>query len=283
MAMAEDIETLGDLTSQSLVPESAEGVATIHSRQIGTAAGIQAVPSILAAVDTSLRWEPAVFDGADLALGTRIGVISGQARSLFISERIVLNILGRLSGIASLTKKYVEAVKGTSARIYDTRKTILGWRRLEKYAVRCGGGMNHRTGLYDAILIKDNHLAFGAGTEESPRFSPAEAVTYAKEFLNRHFDDVPIVEIEVDTLEQLKEILPTEPDIVLLDNMTPAQLTDAVRMRNILNPKVELEASGGITLQTVSSVAKTGVERISVGALTHSAGSLDLGLDWGTN
>jgi nicotinate-nucleotide pyrophosphorylase (carboxylating) len=187
-----------------------------------------------------------------------------------------------LSGIAALTKRYVDAIRGTKSGIYDTRKTTPGWRRLEKYAVSCGGGTNHRTGLYDAILIKDNHLALGR--QEGTPFSPAESVLRAKEFLQRRFAEqsmnLPIVEIEVDTLDQLREVLPTEPDIVLLDNMTPSQLAEAVGIRNSIKPNVQLEASGGITLETVRRVAETGVERISVGALTHSAVSLDFGLDW---
>jgi len=171
-------------------------------------------------------------------------------------------------------------VRGTRADIYDTRKTTPGWRRLEKYAVGCGGGKNHRAGLYDAVLIKDNHLALGR--QQSPPFSPAEAVIRAKEFLRHRFTDIPIIEIEVDTLEQLREVLPVEPDIVLLDNMTPQKMAEAVRLRDSIKPSVELEASGGISWETVRAVAETGVERISVGALTHSAVSLDFGLDWCT-
>jgi nicotinate-nucleotide pyrophosphorylase (carboxylating) len=204
---------------------------------------------------------------------------------MLTAERLTLNLLGKLSGIATLTRKYVEAVSGTSAKIYDTRKTTLGWRRLEKYAVRCGGGQNHRTGLFDAILIKDNHLAFGRDNEKP--FTPAEAVTQSRQFLNLHADSFglepfPMIEIEVDTLQQFQEVLLAEPNIVLLDNMTPSLLVQAVEIRNRTAPGVELEASGGINLKTVEAVAKTGVERISVGALTHSAVALDLGLDWGT-
>jgi len=186
--------------------------------------------------------------------------------------------LGRLSGIATLTRRYVDAVQGTNAQIYDTRKTTPGWRQLEKYAVRCGGGNNHRAGLYDAVLIKDNHLALGRQGNEP--FTPAEAVIRTKEFLRKRSACLPIIEIEVDTLEQLREVLPTGPDIVLLDNMAPPQIVEAIHIRNSLNPNVQLEASGGITLETLRSIAETGVERISVGALTHSAVSLDFGLDW---
>jgi nicotinate-nucleotide pyrophosphorylase (carboxylating) len=199
----------------------------------------------------------------------------------------VSNFLSRLSGIATLTARYVEAVRGTSASIYDTRKTVPGWRRLAKYAVRCGGGKNHRAGLYDAILIKDNHLAFGADGGWSPdarRFTPAEAVQKAREFIEIHIPavkrDQVIIEIEVDTLEQLEMVLPQQPDIVLLDNMGPEMLRKAVARRAAISPTTELEASGGVHLDTVRALAEAGVERISVGALTHSAVCLDFGLDW---
>jgi nicotinate-nucleotide pyrophosphorylase (carboxylating) len=200
-------------------------------------------------------------------------------------ERPLLNMLGRLSGIASLTRRYVDAVRGTLAGIYDTRKTTPGWRSLEKYAVRCGGGRNHRAGLFEAVLIKDNHLALGA--ELRPLgiggYSPAEAVLKARQLLIERLGDAgrqAIVEIEVDTLDQLDEVLAVGPDLVLLDNMSPALLREAVARRNARCPAVELEASGGIDLGTVRGVAETGVERISVGALTHAAVSLDFGLDW---
>ena len=276
IAVWEDAETDGDLTSGALVPKRARGAANIVARENGVLAGSRAVPTILAAIDPTLSWIPRLEDGAPLQPGTAVGEIRGPARSLLTAERIALNLLGRLCGIASLTRRYVDAVAGTGARIYDTRKTTLGWRRLEKYAVRCGGGNNHRTGLFDAVLIKDNHLAFG---KESDDFTPAEAVRRTRDFLN---DSTRIIEIEVDTLEQLRAVLPASPDIALLDNMNAATLRQAVEIRNMLNPNVDLEASGGINLSTVRGVAETGVERISVGALTHSAIALDLGLDWKT-
>jgi nicotinate-nucleotide pyrophosphorylase (carboxylating) len=205
-----------------------------------------------------------------------------------------------MSGIATLTRQYVEAVRGTKARIYDTRKTTPGWRRLEKYAVRCGGGSNHRTGLFDAVLIKDNHLAFGdlalgdlalgdlaLGAEASSAnpvsYTPAEAVLRARRFLDEQglaAQGCTIVEVEVDTLEQLDEVLPAGPDIVLLDNMSPPMLVEAVARRNAAGSAADLEASGGVNFATVRQIAQTGVERISVGALTHSAVCLDVGLDW---
>jgi nicotinate-nucleotide pyrophosphorylase (carboxylating) len=283
IALFEDREISDDLTSLALVPETVQGSATVVARSTGILAGVPLISLILSAVDPELVWKPNLEDTAELTRGTVVGTIRGPARGLLTAERLVLNFLGRLSGIATLTRRYVDAVSGTQAHIYDTRKTTPGWRRLEKYAVHCGGGRNHRTGLYDAVLIKDNHLALGQ--QNSEPFSPAEAVVRAKEFLRQRFSDLPasespIVEIEVDTLEQLREVLPTEPDIVLLDNMTPSQITEAVQIRNSVKPGVQLEASGGITWETIRSIAETGVERISVGALTHSAVSLDFGLDW---
>jgi len=288
IALFEDAETTGDLTCLALVPETAQGAATVVARTEGILAGVPLVPQILSAVGAALVWEAILEDSAELTCGTIVGTIRGSARGLLRAERLVLNFLGRLSGIATLTREYVNAVQGTKTDIYDTRKTTPGWRRLEKYAVGCGGGKNHRAGLYDAVLIKDNHLALGQ--QESEPFSPAEAVVRAKKFLRGHFEaqssaalpivDSPIIEIEVDTLDQLREVLPAEPDIVLLDNMSPTQIMEAIQIRNAIKPNVQLEASGGITLKTVRAVAETGVDRISVGALTHSAVSLDFGIDW---
>jgi nicotinate-nucleotide pyrophosphorylase (carboxylating) len=195
-------------------------------------------------------------------------------------ERPILNLIGRLSGIATLTRDYVRRVEGTAARIYDTRKTTPGWRRLEKYAVHCGGGHNHRTGLFDAILIKDNHLALAA----EKNLTPAAAVQAARNFLAQldaqYISKDMLVEVEIDSLDQLNDVLAAGPDIVLLDNMPLETLQAAVARRNELAPNVELEASGGVSLETVHEIALTGIERISVGALTHSARSLDIGLDW---
>jgi nicotinate-nucleotide pyrophosphorylase (carboxylating) len=239
---------------------------------------------VLSELDPLLRWLAEVDEGQLVQPGRRLGLVEGPVRSLFAAERLVLNLVGRLSGVATLTREYVEAVKGTGARVYDTRKTTPGWRRLEKYAVRCGGGNNHRTGLFDAVLIKDNHLALGADASPAvARFTPAEAVAEARKSLEKQ--DVPdarqtIVEVEVDTLEQFDEVLAAGPDIVLLDNMTLDQLREAVGRRDAGAPAIEIEASGGINLQTVRAVAETGVDRISVGALTHSASCLDLSMDW---
>jgi nicotinate-nucleotide pyrophosphorylase (carboxylating) len=280
LAIQEDLGAEGDCTTNALVDENAIGGASVMARRSGVVAGLPFVAMTLAAVDPQLEWLPHLEDGQPVGQGSCAGVIRGPVRGMLSTERIVLNLICRLSGIASLTRKYVEAVAGTKAKIYDTRKTTPGWRRLEKYAVRCGGGQNHRGGLFDAVLIKDNHLAWGAQADVSAfrgTYTPAEAVRIAKSQVR---ESSKIVEVEVDTLDQLKEVLPANPDIVLLDNMPPEKLRRAAEMRNRLNSAVELEASGGINLQTIRAAAESGVERISVGALTHSAVALDFGLDW---
>jgi nicotinate-nucleotide pyrophosphorylase (carboxylating) len=228
----------------------------------------------------AIELEAHVSDADEVAAGAIVAELSGSARDMLTCERPLLNLLGRLSGVATLTRAYVRQIEGTAARIYDTRKTTPGWRRLEKYAVRCGGGYNHRTGLFDAVLIKDNHLALAA----ERGLSPADAVGTARDFIaqrgpeNRAND--LLLEIEVDRLEQLDDVLRAEPDIVLLDNMSPDELRSAVARRNEIAPQIELEASGGVSLATVRDIALAGVERISVGGLTHAARWLDLGLDW---
>ena len=281
LAIREDLGQQGDWTTRALVGEEVAGQAAIVARQPGVVAGVAAVGMTLREIEPRLEFSPDLQDGRSVAPGDRIGRIEGPARGLLTAERIVLNMLGRLSGIATLTRRFVEAVAGTKARIYDTRKTTPGWRRLEKYAVGRGGGHNHRTGLFEAVLIKDNHLALGCQEAE---FSPAQAVGRARQYVRDHGSgqdgsDV-IIEIEVDTLGQLDDVLPAGPDIVLLDNMGPAELREAVARRDGAAPAVELEASGGVNLDTVRQLAAAGVDRISVGALTHSAESLDLGLDW---
>ena len=239
----------------------------------------------MAAIDAKLTWSPETHDGQTIEQGNRIGVIDGPVHGLLAAERLMLNFLGRLSGIATLTRQYVDAVAGSGVRIFDTRKTTPGWRRLEKYAVRCGGGWNHRLGLFEAILIKDNHLALGAtSVAQTLRYTPAQAVLRARKYIAEHAGkgdpSTMIVEVEVDNLEQLEEVLLAGPDIILLDNMSCEQLCKAVACRDNINPAVELEASGGVTLATVRSIAETGIERISIGALTHSAPVLDFGMDW---
>jgi len=292
LAFREDLGTLGDCTTEALVPESARGRAAIVVRHAGVLAGEAAIAATLARFSagispgqTGLKWSRQAQDGDALVARQAIGSVEGPARAMLAVERPLLNMLGRLSGIASLTRRYVDAVSDTRTGIYDTRKTTPGWRSLEKYAIRCGGGRNHRAGLFEAVLIKDNHLALGA--ELRPQgaggYSPAEAVLRARQFFLERLGDAAgeaIVEVEVDTLEQLDEVLAVGPDLVLLDNMNPATLREAVARRDSRFPAVELEASGGIDLGTVRQIAETGVDRISVGALTHSAVSLDFGLDW---
>jgi nicotinate-nucleotide pyrophosphorylase (carboxylating) len=284
LAVREDLDRMFDWTTVCLVPSGALAKAAVVSRQPGVAAGLKAAELALSEMDAQVTWSPKVEEGARIAQGETLATIAGPARSLLTAERILLNLIGRLSGIATLTRQYVEAAAGSSARIYDTRKTTPGWRRLEKYAVRCGGGHNHRTGLFDAILIKDNHLAFGAAGVGALHLTPAEAVRRAREFATLMAADssaaAMIVEVEVDTLEQLEDVLTAGPDLVLLDNMPPDVLRRAVALRNKMAPGIELEASGGVGLQNVAAIAASGVERISVGALTHSAVVLDVGLDW---
>lgn len=275
LALAEDLATLGDLTSQAVLPAELHGQAVFVARVAGVIAGLKAVELVLQAVDARLQWQGLVEDGSTVPAGQRLAVVSGPLRGLLTAERTALNFVQRLSGIATLTRRYVDAVAGLPCRILDTRKTTPGWRLLEKYAVRCGGGHNHRFGLYDGILIKDNHLApFGSGPS-----AIVQAVQAARAALAARSLLCPL-EIEVDHLEQLDAALGCGPDIVLLDNMTPEQLRAAVRRRNERAPRVQLEASGGVTLATVRAIAETGVERISVGALTHSAAALDIGLDY---
>ena len=288
LAVCEDLQRAQDWTTVSLVSHDAEGRAAVVVRESGVLVGMRAAEVVLDEMESGASWHVAVEDGARVDAGTVVARISGPARSLLTCERIVLNLIGRLSGIATLTHEYVARVIGTRAHIYDTRKTTPGWRRLEKYAVRCGGGHNHRTGLYDAILIKDNHLAFGAGrlaAGVTPNFQPAEAVARARQFVAEMgpgvVDPDMIIEVEVDTLDQLESVLSARPDIVLLDNMSLDELRQAVILRKRLSPDIALEASGGVRLETVGEIALTGVERISVGAVIHSAVCLDVGLDWG--
>jgi nicotinate-nucleotide pyrophosphorylase (carboxylating) len=288
LALDEDLGAAGDCTTLALVDKSVLGRADIVARQPGIVAGLPGVAVTLDSVDSRLQWSPKMEDGQSVEAGVAVGTIEGPACGMLAVERILLNLLGRLSGIATLARRYVDLVAHTNAHIYDTRKTTPGWRRLEKYAVRCGGGRNHRGGLDEAVLIKDNHLALGSqGPDRSKLFTPAEAVLRARQFAADRgvpgmVIEVPgmVIEVEVDTLEQLDAVLPVRPDIVLLDNMNPTQLREAVARRNACDPTIELEASGGVNLATVRAIAESGVERISVGALTHSAVALDFGLDW---
>ena len=253
-----------------------EGVARIVARQSGIVAGLPAAALVCGAHDPALCFETLVSDGHPVKPGDVLARMRGRMSSIFGIERVTLNFLQHLSGIATLTGLFVQAVAGLPSQILDTRKTIPGWRLLAKYAVRQGGGHNHRMGLYDGILIKDNHLAYCL-----PRFngSIAALVRFICQEVSKFCPGLP-VEIEVDSLPQLDEALPECPSIVLLDNMSLDQLREAVRRRDAVAPTVLLEASGGVTLQTVRGIAETGVDRISVGALTHSAPALDIALDY---
>lgn len=284
LAVREDLDRQFDWTTLCLVPSEALAAAAVVSRSAGIACGLRAAEVAIGEMDTRVSWAACVDDGALISAGQTLATIAGPARSLLTAERILLNLIGRLSGVATLTRQYVDAAGETRARIYDTRKTTPGWRRLEKYAVRCGGGNNHRTGLFDAILIKDNHLALGAAGQGTEHLTPAAAVRRARAFVEAMELDQSkrgmLIEVEVDTLEQLAEVLPERPDIVLLDNMQVDELQRAVGMRDAAAPEVELEASGGVNLRTIAAICRSGVDRVSVGALTHSAISLDVGLDW---
>ncbi len=281
LAVREDLDRYCDWTTVSLVPQEATGKANIVSRETGIISGLRAIQEGIDELHADIQISLHKQDGDPVEVKSVVATVEGSARDILTTERILLNIVGRCSGIASLTRHFVDRVAHTKARIYDTRKTTPGWRRLEKWAVSTGGGTNHRTGLYAAVMIKDNHLAHA----DDVGISPAVAVARVRQFLQQAADDCPItanmiVEVEVDTLEQLRRVATANPDIVLLDNMTSEQLRDCVDFRNSKAPKIELEASGGVNLQTVRGIAETGVDRISVGALTHSAINFDVGLDW---
>jgi nicotinate-nucleotide pyrophosphorylase (carboxylating) len=276
LAIAEDFGDQCDWTSTSLVAETVEGSARLVTREAGVVAGLPIVPIVVEELAIDIKLAEAVADGTRVVAGESLGRLVGKSRHLLMAERTILNFLGRLSGIATLTREFVGAVEGTDARIYDTRKTTPGWRLLEKYAVRCGGGFNHRLGLHRGVMIKDNHVAC-AGEEGLDM--PA-ALQRLRQHLAEKQVTLEAIEVEVDRLEQLEVVLPLKPDIVLLDNMGPPTLRAAVALRDRLAPEVVLEASGGISLATIREVAESGVDRISVGALTHSARALDVGLDW---
>jgi nicotinate-nucleotide pyrophosphorylase (carboxylating) len=284
LAVREDLELEQDWTTVALVPPGRVGSADIVARQAGVVAGMPALATALDEMGAKLTLEPAVQERQRVEAGARLARVSGDVRDLLTCERTLLNLLGRMMGVATLAAEFVRAVDGTGAQIYDTRKTTPGWRRLEKYAVACGGAHNHRTGLFDAILIKDNHLAQAAAEGSSRVETVAAAVRKVRHSLahapgDRSLSEM-MIEVEVDGLDQLAAVLPERPDVVLLDNMSVEDLRRAVAIRNERAPGVELEASGGVNLATVRAIAETGVERISVGSLTHGARSLDVALDW---
>lgn len=264
-ALAEDLGLAGDITTLATIPAQATATARIAARSTGVLSGLDLAREAFRQVDATVVVEPAKADGDRLAPGDAIAALSGPARAILTGERVALNFLGRMSGIATLTRAYADRIAHTRATVVDTRKTTPGLRAFEKYAVKCGGGGNHRIGLFDAILIKDNHIAASGG------------ITAALEAARAHAGHLVKIEIEVDTLDQLREVDFDIADCVLLDNMTPAELREAVRY---VAGRALTEASGGVTLDTVAAIAETGVDLISVGALTHSAPCLDLGLDF---
>jgi nicotinate-nucleotide pyrophosphorylase (carboxylating) len=286
LAVREDLERQHDWTTVALVPAEARATARVVARQTGIVAGLLAGELVCQEMNLQAAWRSEVRDGACVQPGQTVAYLEGNARDLLTAERTILNFIGRLSGIATLTGQFVDAIAGTQVRLYDTRKTAPGWRRLEKYAVRCGGGHNHRTGLFEAILIKDNHLALGGELRGGERFTEAEAVRAARQFVRQmqaagELHDDLLIEIELDRLDRFEEVLAAGPEIVLLDNMPPAVLAEAVARRNAVGATTQLEASGGVRLETVRAIALSGVERISCGALTHSAVNFDVALDWG--
>ncbi|MFN3651848.1 MAG: carboxylating nicotinate-nucleotide diphosphorylase [Armatimonadota bacterium] len=263
-ALAEDIGP-GDITSLATLPPDAPGRAVFLAKDTGVLAGMPVLERVFARVDPSVRLELLRHDGEDVTPGTELAVARGAAASILTAERTSLNFLQFLSGIATRTARFVALVQGTSARVVDTRKTVPGLRSLSKYAVRVGGGTNHRFGLYDGVLIKDNHIRAAGGITPAVQQARLRAHHLLK------------VEVETETLEQVEEALDAGADIVMLDNMDLATLTRAV---DLCRGRALTEASGGINEQTIRSVAETGVDLISVGALTHSVTALDISLDW---
>ena len=261
-ALAEDVGA-GDVTTESTVDEDARCTARLLLKEPGVVCGLPAVEAVFRALDPDVSFEPSASDGDLVAQATGLARISGRTRAVLTGERTALNILGRLSGIATLTRSFVEAIDGSGAAILDTRKTTPGLRALEKYAVRCGGGRNHRFGLDDGILVKDNHLRAAGG------------VRSAVERLRAAGTGLPI-EVEAESLDDVREALAAGAEQILLDNMPPALMREAVALAD---GRATLEASGGVSLGTVREIAETGVDFISVGALTHSARSLDVSLE----
>ena len=253
-----------DATTVALASE-AQGTAQLRTRELCRVAGVELAREVFHYVDEQVAVEIVLPDGSDARPGDTLLTVSGKVTSILTAERTALNFLQRLCGVATLTRRFVEAANQPEVALLDTRKTTPGWRALEKAAVVCGGGVNHRMGLYDAIMIKDNHVALWGGGSIADAVRAARAAFPALK-----------IEVEVDTLEQLEAVLPAKPDWVLLDNMTPETLTEAVKL---CDGHCQTEASGGITLETIGAIAATGVDAVSVGALTHAAVAIDLGLD----
>jgi nicotinate-nucleotide pyrophosphorylase (carboxylating) len=268
LALAEDIGS-GDVTTLATVPANATAKAAMRAREPLVVAGLAFAEAAFRQLSPKIKIKKLSRDGQRLVAGKIFLIISGPARAILSAERVALNFVQQLSGVATLTSQFVDAIEGTPAQILDTRKTTPGWRRFEKFAVACGGGRNHRIGLYDMVLIKDNHLA-------ALRDAKPNAIAAAVQRAREKFPKLK-VEVEADTLEQVSQAADTGADIILLDNMSLAQLRQAVKL---VNRRAKTEASGGVNLKTVRAIAKTGVDFISVGALTHSARAVDIGLDF---
>lgn len=267
-ALDEDFGNSGDLTANLLVPASAKGKLMMRSRETGVIAGMQAAQMTYAMVDPRVKFTVKKGDGSKVRKGDIIATVEGPSRALLSAERVALNFLGRMSGIATLTAKYVALVKNTKVRIAATRKTTPGLRAVEKQAVLAGGGFTHRESLAAAIMIKDNHIALAGGVDK------------ALKAIAKNADHMAKVSVEVDTLAQLKKVLKYAPDVVLLDNMGAEKLVKAVEIVDVFEgPRPTLEASGGVNLETVKGLAETGVDVISIGGLTHSAPNFDIGMD----
>lgn len=267
-ALEEDVGR-GDATTEATVPNYAFSKALLNAREDIVLSGINLACAVFKKLDPSIYFEPLHADGEKIESGKTIAVVKGRTRPILTGERVALNFLQRLSGIATLTNNFVEKIKGTNAKILDTRKTTPGLRRLEKYAVRCGGGLNHRMGLYDQILIKDNHLAALKDEKPNPVFSAVKRARASYPSL--------IIEVEADTIEQVQYALEAGADIILLDNMSIEEIKQAVKL---VAGRAKLEASGGVNINTVRAIAETGVDYISVGAITHSARAVDIALDF---
>ena len=267
--VAEDLMGGIDVTSTATIPDEHRSTATFGARSAGVIAGLPVVAAVIDTVcgDSASDFEMLVADGAAVEADTAIASVTAPTRLLLTAERTALNLVCHLSGVATATRRWVDALAGTSAVVRDTRKTTPGLRALEKYAVRCGGGANHRMGLADMALVKDNHIVAAGG------------ITAAYQRVRELAATIP-VEIEVDTIDGLREAIAAGADEVLIDNFAPEEMREAVAVRNDMNPSVRLEASGGLTLETARAVAGSGVDLIAVGELTHSARVLDIGLDF---
>jgi nicotinate-nucleotide pyrophosphorylase (carboxylating) len=266
--LAEDIGT-GDVTTMTTIPLDQRSRGIIHVKEDGIIAGLPVAAAVFAEVDASLHFEPKVEEGASVKKGTILAVVEGNTRSILLGERLSLNLLQRMSGIATRTRQFVDALEGLPTRLVDTRKTTPGHRLLEKYAVRIGGGHNHRLGLYDAVMIKDNHIKGAGGI--------AQAIQAARSQIPHTMK----IEVEVEDFGQLEQALTAGPDIIMLDNMKPDKMKTAVALIKAKAPHIVVEGSGTVTLQTIKAMAESGIDVISVGRLTYSVSALDISLDLG--